>query len=199
MGQAMQRRIFDVLVSGALLVLTWPVFVVCAIAVRFSGPGPILHRAIRIGQHGRPFTLYKFRTMIPGAAGAGPKITAGTDARVTSVGRLLRRSKLDELPQLWNVMAGQMSIVGPRPEDPRYVEEYTPEQRRVLDAKPGVTGPASVEYRDEESLLAAADDLDAAYAQIMADKLDIDIAYLDQRTIWSDVRLIVDTVRAVLN
>lgn len=198
MTQSAQRRLFDIIVAGSLLICTWPVFLVCALAVRLSGRGPILHRATRIGQYGNPFTLYKFRTMIVGAAGAGPKITAGTDSRVTSVGRLLRRSKLDELPQLWNVLRGEMSIVGPRPEDPRYVEEYTPHQRRVLEAKPGITGPASVQYRDEESILAAADDLDATYARIMADKLEIDIEYIGNRTIRSDLRLILDTVRAVL-
>ena len=193
------RRIFDVVVAAVGLIASSPFMAISAVAVRVSSPGPILHRAQRVGLHGTHFTLLKFRTMVVGASSQGPGITAGSDARITRVGRLLRRSKLDELPQLWNVLVGDMSIVGPRPEDKRYVVTYTPEQMRVLDAKPGITGPASVEYRDEESILAAAEDLDVAYARVMAEKLDIDIAYLERRTLWSDIGLIVATAKAVFN
>ena len=193
------RRLFDFTVALIGLVVASPIIAIASVVVKLSSPGPVLHSAVRIGLHGKPFTLYKFRTMVVGAASQGPGITAGSDSRITPAGRWLRRSKLDELPQLWNVLIGDMSIVGPRPEDARYVDSYTPEQRRVLDAKPGITGPASVEFRDEESILAAADDLDEAYARIMAEKLDIDIEYLSRRTLLSDIAIIVATVRAVFN
>lgn len=193
------RRLFDFTVALIGLVVASPIIAIASVVVKLSSPGPVLHSAVRIGLHGKPFTLYKFRTMVVGAASQGPGITAGSDSRITPAGRWLRRSKLDELPQLWNVLIGDMSIVGPRPEDARYVDSYTPEQLRVLDAKPGITGPASVEFRDEESILAAADDLDEAYARIMAEKLDIDIEYLSRRTLLSDIAIIVATVRAVFN
>lgn len=193
-----RHRILDLVIAVPLLILTAPLQLVAAAAIRATSPGPILHRAERVGRHGHPFTLYKFRSMRVGAADAGPGVTAGSDPRITPVGRVLRATKVDELPQLVNVLRGEMSLVGPRPEDPRYVATYDAEQRRILDARPGITGPASIAYRDEESMLAAADDLDEAYAQIMADKIRIDLAYLRDRTVRSDLRVLAGTVRAVL-
>ncbi len=127
-----------------------------------------------------PFELLKFRSMLVGAAASGPGITAHGDSRITSVGRVIRSTKLDELPQLVNVVRGEMSIVGPRPEDPRYVEWYTDAQREILRWRPGITSPASLTYRDEESVLAGAENLDAAYRVVMADKIAIDLAYFRQ-------------------
>lgn len=192
-----RQRALDLVIALPLLALSAPIQLAAAVAVRCSSPGPILHRAVRIGRHGVPFTLFKFRSMHLGAATAGPAITAGEDPRVTAVGRLLRRTKVDELPQLFNVLRGEMSLVGPRPEDPRYVEGYTEDQRRVLDARPGITGPASLAYRHEETLLAGADDLDAAYAEIMADKIRIDLDYIARRTVRSDLAVLAGTLRAL--
>ena len=181
------------------VVLTLPVQAAAAVAVRATSRGPALHRAIRVGRDGRPFVLLKFRSMRTGAAGVGPGITVRGDARVTPVGTFLRRTKLDELPQLYNVLRGQMSLVGPRPEDPGYVAKYTPEQRAILAWRPGITSPASVTYRDEEAILADAADADAAYAEIMAMKLAIDLDYLAGATLLGDVRCLIRTVGAVFS
>ncbi len=193
------RRVVDVVGAATAGVLSSPLWIGAALAVRLSSPGPLLHRAERIGRDGEPFTLLKFRTMAVDAASAGPAVTAGDDPRITPVGRWLRRTKVDELPQLLNVLRGDMSLVGPRPEDARYVETYSDADREVLSARPGVTGPASVAFRHEEQLLADADDLDAAYALIMADKLAIDIAYLRRRTVRSDLGILWQTARAVFD
>jgi lipopolysaccharide/colanic/teichoic acid biosynthesis glycosyltransferase len=187
----------DLALATIGLVLTTPLAIALGLIVRATSPGPALHRATRIGRHGTPFTLYKFRSMRLGAASAGPGITAGGDPRITRIGRVLRRTKLDELPQLWNVVKGDMSLVGPRPEDPRYVELYNPTQRTILRWRPGITSPASVTYRDEEAVLAAADDLDAAYAMVMADKIDIDLAYFEHASLLGDLRWLARTLAAV--
>jgi lipopolysaccharide/colanic/teichoic acid biosynthesis glycosyltransferase len=195
----MTRRALDVTVAVLGLALLWPVLVVVAIAVAWSSPGPVLHRAQRVGRGGQPFTLYKFRTMVRDAAASGPGVTAGGDARITKVGRVLRRTKLDELPQLVNVLLGDMSLVGPRPEDERYVQLYTPEQRRILDVRPGITSPASITYRDEEAVLRGADDLEAAYRELMAEKIRIDLDYLQRRSVRSDLGVLWRTALAVVN
>lgn len=195
----MTRRALDVTVAVLGLALLWPVLVVVAIAVAWSSPGPVLHRAQRVGRGGQPFTLFKFRTMVRDAAASGPGVTAGGDARITKVGRVLRRTKLDELPQLVNVLLGDMSLVGPRPEDERYVQFYTPEQRRILDVRPGITSPASITYRDEEAVLRGADDLEAAYRELMAEKIRIDLDYLQRRSVRSDLGVLWRTALAVVN
>lgn len=192
------KRALDVTLVVLAAVIALPVGLVLAVLVRVTSRGPALHRARRVGREGEPFTLYKFRSMRTDAATTGPGITAGDDARITPVGRLIRRTKLDELPQLWNVLRGDMSIVGPRPEDPRYVEWYSDEQRAILQWRPGITSPASVTYRDEEALLAGSSDLDAAYRSVMADKLALDLAYFPNSSLTGDLRWIVRTVAAVV-
>lgn len=192
------KRAIDIVIASIGLVVLSPVVAVLAIAVKVSSPGAVFHRARRVGRRGEPFTLYKFRSMRLDAERTGPGITAAGDARVTKVGRLLRSTKLDELPQLMNVLRGDMSLVGPRPEDPRYVARYTPEQRRILDWRPGITSPASVTYRDEEAILAGATDLDAAYAQVMADKIEIDLAYFERASLAGDLRWLARTIGAVI-
>lgn len=196
-GAGAGKRAIDVALSSIGLLVGAPVIAALAIAVKCSSPGPVLHRAVRVGRSDVDFTLYKFRSMRPNAATTGPAVTASGDPRITKVGALLRRTKLDELPQLWNVVRGDMSLVGPRPEDRRYVDTYTPEQRRILAFRPGITSPASVTYRDEEAILAAADDLDAAYAKVMDDKIRIDLAYFEQASIVGDLRWIARTFAAV--
>jgi lipopolysaccharide/colanic/teichoic acid biosynthesis glycosyltransferase len=193
------KRIFDTVVAAVGLVIASPLMAAIAIAVRATSPGPALHRASRIGRHGVPFTLYKFRSMRISTDDEGARITAAGDARITRVGRFLRSTKLDELPQLVNVLRGDMSIVGPRPEDPTYVNKYTAAQKEILTWRPGLTSPASIEYRHEEDILSAAGDLDAAYATIMAAKLELDLAYFSTSSLRSDVVIVMRTIRSLFS
>lgn len=193
------KRTVDVALATLLVLFLAPVALVLAVLVKSTSSGPVTHRAQRVGRGGTLFTLYKFRSMHLGAANVGPGVTAMGDARVTKFGKILRRTKLDELPQLLNVLRGDMSLVGPRPEDPRYVGMYSDEQRRILTWRPGITSPASVTYRDEEAILAAATDRDATYAHVMADKIRIDLEYFEQSSLRGDIRWIGRTLTAVLS
>lgn len=185
------RRIFDVVIASVALVVTLPLWVVIAAAIRTGSRGPVIYRAERIGKGGGSFELYKFRTMVVDS-GEGPRVTRTGDPRVTAAGRWLRHWKLDELPQLVNVIRGDMSLVGPRPEDPRYVALYSDEQRRVLSVRPGIVGPAVLRYRHEESLLAAAGDLETVYVTtVMPDKLKLDLEYLDGRSLGGDLKILI--------
>jgi FlaA1/EpsC-like NDP-sugar epimerase/lipopolysaccharide/colanic/teichoic acid biosynthesis glycosyltransferase len=190
-------RGLDLVASGLGLFVLAPLFLLIGLAIKFTSPGPAFYRAERVGWGGRAFTLYKFRSMVQNADRRGPGITGGGDPRVTQVGRFLRRAKLDELPQLINVLRGEMSLVGPRPEDPRYVALYTPEQRRVLAARPGITSHASLHYIEEEDLLAGADWETTYRRRVMPHKLSMDLAYLRQRSAWTDLALILKTVAAL--
>ena len=179
--------------AGGLL-LTSPLLLAAGVAVRLSSPGPILYRGRRVGIGGAPFEMLKFRTMVVGADRRGPAVTLGGDDRVTSVGRILRRTKLDELPQLWNVLRGDMALVGPRPEHPDYVALYTPEQRRVLSVRPGVTGAGSVAYRHEEGHLQGPD-AELRYREVLLPaKLALELDYLERRSLLLDLRLVLATV-----
>lgn len=191
-------RGLDLIASGLGLVLLAPVFLIVGLVIKLTSAGPVFHKSNRVGQYGRPFKPHKFRSMYLHADQSGPGITLRDDPRVTPVGRLLRRTKLDELPQLVNVFRGEMSLVGPRPEDPRYVALYTPAQRRILASRPGMTSPASLEYHDEEKLLAG-DDWEATYCdQILPHKLALDLAYLQERSVWTDLNLILRTIAGVI-
>lgn len=192
-------RLLDLVVSLVGLVLLSPLLLLVAVLVKLDSDGPVFYRAERVGQGGQPFQLYKFRSMVRDADQQGPGITTAGDSRITRLGRLLRRTKVDELPQLWNVCKGDMSLVGPRPEDPRYVALYTPDQRQVLAARPGLTSPASVRYRHEEQLLQGADWERVYVEQVMPQKLEIERQYLAQRTLWTDVRVLAHTLRAVVD
>jgi lipopolysaccharide/colanic/teichoic acid biosynthesis glycosyltransferase len=162
-----------------------------------SDNGPIFYRANRIGKGGVTFAVYKFRTMIVDADKIGPAVTASGDSRVTPLGAFLRRTKLDELPQLLNVLNGEMSLVGPRPEDPRYVALYTPAQRQILDFVPGITSAASLTYRHEEQMLTG-DDWETVYHQkVMPEKIAIDLAYMASANVITDLKLIFQTVFAM--
>ena len=188
------QRALDVAVAILMLVVCCPVFVLIAALVKITSHGPVLFRAERVGRGGRPFRLVKFRTMYVNADTAGPGITRACDPRVTSLGRWLRKFKLDELPQLLNVLKGELSLVGPRPEDPRYVVRYTPEQLRVLSVRPGITSIASVRYRHEGSLLSGPD-WEAKYVNVvMQDKLRLELEYLDRRTLGSDIGVMWQTL-----
>jgi lipopolysaccharide/colanic/teichoic acid biosynthesis glycosyltransferase len=185
-------------VAAMLLAVLSPLLALVAVLVRFSSPGPVFHRAIRVGRNGRPFKLYKFRTMVVDGATVGPRITAAGDPRITRIGRLLRRSKLDEFPQLWNVIRGDMRLVGPRPEDPRFVALYRPEQRIVLSVAPGITGPAQLTFFDEEDLLRSTDPEATYVREILPRKLAIDMAYAEHHTIGLDVQIMAQTGLAAL-
>ncbi|MFN8468697.1 MAG: sugar transferase [Caldilineaceae bacterium] len=191
------RRMVDILVTLCGITLLLPVLLVLAVWILGDSRGPVFYRATRVGRYGMPFHLYKFRTMVVNADQVGPGITTAQDKRITRSGRFLRRTKLDELPQLINVLMGDMSLVGPRPEDPRYVALYTKEQQQILSVPPGITSAASLTYRHEEQLLAGPD-WQAQYLQtVMPTKIAIDLEYEAHRTLWSDFKLVLRTVMAM--
>ena len=193
------KRAFDVVLSAAALLVTAPAWPLIAVAIVLESGGPVFYRSVRVGRGGEPFVLYKFRTMVPGAGSTGPGVTRGGDPRVTRVGMLLRRWKLDELPNLLNVLRGDMSLVGPRPEDPRFVACYSPEQLRVLSVRPGITSPATHRFRHEEALLAGAGDPEAAYIHaVLPQKLRIDLDYVEQRSLFVDLKVLGRTLAAIV-
>lgn len=192
------RRCIDIIVSALVLLVLSPLLLLIALAVMADSPGGPLYPGRRAGKDGRRFNMWKFRTMRQGADRLG-RITGCNDARVTRTGRILRRSKLDELPQFVNVLLGDMTLVGPRPEEPSIVELYTPEQRRVLAVKPGITGRAQIEAGCEEDIIPEGTAADRYYVQhLMAPKLRRDLEYLDTRTAWSDARVILSTASLLL-
>ena len=193
------RRVLDIVTAAVGLVLLCPILLGIAVWIKLDSPGPVFYMANRVGQYSKAFRLYKFRSMRHHADKQGPGITTAGDARITRAGRFVRRTKLDELPQLINVLKGEMSLVGPRPEDPRYVALYTPSQRQVLNVRPGITSAASLAYRHEETMLTGPDWENIYRTQVLPDKLAIDLAYLEQRTLLTDLKLILRTISAIFN
>ncbi len=195
----LEKRVFDVLLSALGLALLWPLLLAIAFLIKLDDRGPVFFRQTRVGYRGRPFRIWKFRTMVPDAASHDIPLTVGVDPRVTQIGGWLRRLKLDELPQLINVLTGDMSFVGPRPELPCYVARYSATEREVLGVMPGITGEASLRYRDESDVLAQACDPEQAYVEtIMPEKIRLSLAYADRATLWTDFLLITRTVRELL-
>jgi len=190
------KRTFDVIVALSSLLLLAPVFLAIAIWVRLDSHGPVFFRQERVGRNGRSFRICKFRTMHVQSERAGPQITIGQDVRITQAGKTLRAYKVDELPQLWNVLCGNMSLVGPRPEVPDYVAIYPPEIRdRVLSVRPGITDPASIEFFDEAALLANADDPERHYRQVVLPrKLSVYCSYVDNHGFVSDLHILINTI-----
>jgi len=188
------KRLLDVILSGAALVVLLPLLLVAGVAVRLSSPGPMFYRAKRVGLHGRPFTMLKFRTMHMNHG--GHVITAQNDPRVFPVGAVLRKTKIDELPQLLNVLFGQMSIVGPRPEDPKIVDEhYTDLQRETLNVRPGLSSPGSLYYYAFGEQLLDTDDPERAYVErLLSVKLALDLVYVREASLAYDVNVIVRTI-----
>ena len=181
------KRLFDLGFVFAALPFCMPLVLAVVVAIRLESRGPVIYRAVRVGKNGRQFRLFKFRSMFQDAS--GPGLTYANDPRITKVGRILRRTKFDEFPQVINVLRGQMSIVGPRPEAPEYVARYSPEQRQALSMRPGLTSLAQVAHRDEEDELPA-QDTEAYYTEvIMPQKLRIDVAYVDGWSIWLDLKI----------
>jgi lipopolysaccharide/colanic/teichoic acid biosynthesis glycosyltransferase len=194
----MAKRALDLVISILGLLLLCPLLLVLALWIKLDSRGPILYRGKRVGKDGRPFLMYKFRTMVLGAEKRGPAVTYRDDPRITKAGRFLRRAKLDELPQFLNVVKGEMSLVGPRPEDPSYVEFYTPEQRLVLSVKPGITGPTQLEYRDEASMLQGEGVDDEYVSRLMPEKLKLDLEYVHTRSLLLDLKILWRTVTTLL-
>ncbi len=190
----MLKRAIDVAVAGAGLLLLAPLLVLVALLIKFDSDGPIFFRQKRIGRAFHPFLIYKFRTMVKQAPQLGPAITVGQDARITRVGRLLRRTKIDELPQLINVLKGEMSLVGPRPEVPEYVEAFRQQYEEILSVRPGITDLASLKFIDEASLLACARDPERTYREcVLPQKLALARQYVRERSLRMDALLLVRT------
>jgi lipopolysaccharide/colanic/teichoic acid biosynthesis glycosyltransferase len=194
------KRVFDVVAAATGLLILSPLFVAAAGAVRLGSPGPILFRQERVGRHFRPFTIYKFRTMVADADKKGGQLTASADPRITRVGRWLRATKIDELPQLINVLKGDMSLVGPRPEVPRYVELFRKDYEYVLSVRPGLTDLASVKYRHEAALLAHSDNAEEEYVRrILPDKIALARQYIDRSSVWGDIGLLLRTAFRIVH
>ena len=197
--QLVLKRAMDIAISGCALLVIWPVLLLIALAIKIDDPGPVFYRQVRVGRNGKEFRIYKFRTMVVDADKKGLAITVGRDNRITRMGRLLRKTKLDELAQLINVFTGEMSFVGPRPEVPKYVNMYTPYQRQVLLVRPGITDYASIAYRNENDMLAGAEDPERMYIDvIMPDKIELNMKYLREISPLADIRLILSTIVAVI-
>lgn len=193
------KRLFDLMltVPGALLLA--PLGVIVALWVMVDSPGPALFRQVRVGRHGREFRILKFRTMHVAAGEAGPLVSRGDDPRITRCGRFLRRYRLDELPQLWNVVRGEMSLVGPRPEVPRYVAHYPEAYREILTVRPGLTDYAALEYLDEGELLRGAADPEQKYLEeILPAKIELYRRYLSTRSTLTDFVLLLRTIRKIV-
>src|SRR5262245_55499575 len=193
----MAKRLFDLFGAGLALLVLAPLLVAVGLAVKLDSRGPVFFRQERVGRQGKPFRIRKFRTMVADAPARGPQITVGADARITRVGAFLRHYRLDELPQFIDVLRGDMSLVGPRPEVPRYVAMYPPEMKaKVLAVRPGITDPASLEFVDEGELLARAADPEREYVEvILPRKLRAATAYADHATLRTDVLVILRTLR----
>ena len=196
----MVKRLMDVLLAALGLIVLSPLLLVIAVMIKRDSPGPVFFRQQRVGRHGRLFRIHKFRTMRDGPAESGPQITVGDDARITTAGRWLRRTKLDELAQLIDVLRGDMSLVGPRPEVPRYVALYPePLKATLLSVRPGITDPVSLDFADESERLARAADPEREYREVLLPaKLRAAAAYVEQAGVWSDLHVLARTLRLLV-
>ena len=193
------KRLFDIVAAAAGLIVLCPLFAIIAVLIKWDSDGPVFFRQSRIGRHFRPFFIYKFRTMLSDAPAIGPLLTVGDDPRITRVGRWLRRTKLDELPQVINILTGDMSFVGPRPEVERYVRLFRTEYAEILKVRPGITDLASLKYRAESTLLARSPKPEEEYVtRILPDKLRLGQQYVRELSLGRDVMLIARTLAAVV-
>jgi lipopolysaccharide/colanic/teichoic acid biosynthesis glycosyltransferase len=194
------KRTVDILLSSVGLVIISPLLILISIGIRLESKGPILYRGVRVGRRGRPFRIFKFRSMVQDAERLGAASTNASDPRVTRIGRFIRRFKLDELPQLFNVLKGDMSFVGPRPEVQKFVDLYTEPEKRILTVRPGITDWASIRFHNEGEIIQASgiEDADEAYARLIRpEKLRLQMKYVDEQSIVTDLKIILLTVRKV--
>ena len=188
------KRAFDIIASGLGLIVLSPLFLILAVWIKLDSPGPVLYRQVRVGRNNKDFRIFKFRSMQVGSDKGSLVTIGGRDARITRSGYYIRKFKLDELPQLLNVFVGDMSLVGPRPEVRHYVDYWTPEQMHVLDVRPGMTDPASIKFRNENELMAQAEDPEKYYVEvIMQEKLKLYLDYVQHHSFWGDIGLIFKT------
>ncbi len=198
-GSLLLKRVFDVVVSAIMLVLLSPVFLVLAIAIKVDSPGPVFYRQVRVTQYGKKFRIFKFRSMVSNADKIGTQVTVGNDSRITRVGKLIRKCRLDEICQLIDIFRGTMTFVGTRPEVPKYVAAYTPEMMATLLLPAGVTSEASILYKDEDQLLNAAEDVDATYIkEVLPGKMRYNLQSILNYSFWGDIHTMLRTVTAVL-
>ncbi len=189
------KRMFDVILAIILLLLTWPILLIAMLIARIDCKASGLFSQRRIGRHGKPFTIYKIRTMRANDASKEGYVTASNDARISKSGAFFRKSKIDELPQLWNIIIGEMSFIGPRPDMPGYADKLSGDDRAVLQLRPGITGPATLKYRNEEDILAAQNDPQAYNDTVLwPDKVAINRAYLDNYSFFEDLHLLWRTI-----
>ncbi len=198
-GALVGKRLFDIVISLLMLIILSPVLLITAIAVKIDSKGPVFYRQVRIGQYGKKFRIFKFRTMVQDADKKGLSITVGQDPRITRVGRAIRKCRLDEFAQLLNVLNGTMSFVGPRPEVPKYVDAYQDAYMATLLVRPGVTAPSSIYFRNEDEILAASDeDPETTYIEkILPKKMALNLEYLNSISVWNDIKTMFQTVKAV--
>ena len=192
------KRVFDIVVSAVMLIILSPLFLILAIAIKLDSKGPVFFRQVRITQYGREFRIHKFRTMVSGADKIGSQVTVEADPRITKVGTVLRGCHLDEIPQLIDILFGDMSFVGTRPEVPKYVESYTDEMMATLLLPAGVTSEASIRYKDEAELLDKANDVDKIYVEkVLPDKMKCNLRGIEKYSFWGDIRIMFMTFFAM--
>lgn len=198
-GSLLLKRAFDVVASALMLLVASPVFLVLAVAIKLDSPGPVFYRQVRVTQYGKKFRIFKFRTMVTNADKIGTQVTVGNDSRITRVGKVIRKCRLDEVSQLIDVFRGTMTFVGTRPEVPKYVAAYTPEMMATLLLPAGVTSLASIAYKDEDTLLEGAQDVDRTYVEeVLPEKMKYNLKALEQFSFWGDLKTMGKTVAAVL-
>ena len=198
-GSLLAKRIFDIIVASLLVVILSPILLFLSILIKIDSPGPVMFRQVRVTTYGKPFRIFKFRTMVNNADKIGTQVTTKGDSRVTRMGKMLRGCRLDELPQLFNVLKGEMSFVGTRPEVEKYVAHYTDEMKATLLMPAGITSRASIEYKDEERLLESAENADEVYIhQVLPEKMKYNLRAIEKFSFWDDIKTMFATVIAVI-
>lgn len=198
-GSLLAKRIFDIIVASLLVVILSPILLFLSILIKIDSPGPVMFRQVRVTTYGKPFRIFKFRTMVNNADKIGTQVTTKGDSRVTRMGKMLRGCRLDELPQLFNVLKGEMSFVGTRPEVEKYVAHYTDEMKATLLMPAGITSRASIEYKDEERLLESAENADEVYIhQVLPEKMKYNLRAIEKFSFWEDIKTMFATVIAVI-
>ena len=198
-GSLIMKRIFDIVMSLLLLMILSPVFLVVSIWIKLDSKGPVFFRQVRVTTYGKQFRIFKFRTMCENAEKKGSLVTVGNDSRITKVGEKIRHCRLDEIPQLLNVLAGDMTFVGTRPEVVKYVNAYSDEMYATLLLPAGITSVASIQYKDEDEILSKAEDPDDAYIhEVLPDKMKYNLASIENFSFWNEIKTMANTLKAVI-